>query len=891
MLLLLFLSSNIYGLTIYDLQYTSNPGSDNTYPSPYDNDDVTVTGIVTADNYSGNRFFISMPEGGAWKGIYVYHNYSLNIGDEVSVSGEVSEYWGLTEISSVSNVSVLSSGNDVNPTIITSGQLNSLEAYEGVYVTIMNAAISESYDEYGNFKINDGSGAAYVGTGCVSLMNDNFDAIEGAMLSSISGVVSYSYGNYYLNPRSMNDVVVGDMPITIATEDIFINQSTEFQIPLKIFNQDDLEINSFHIELSYNNNMVEFNGLDFSSAILSGATFSSSSNTITVDYTGSAISSTSSTLFNLLFSPIRMGNTTFFAYECSVNGEAVESFNFGDLNISVVSTEQGDILTTVQRPIMSIPTITHPNETFEIWASAPQSTSGWEVSLQYEDYILALDIVSTQYDSTRNWHIITVQTPQPAFYELFDLVVDAPSLEVDEVQNAVKIEAEPEDDWYFIQVTDTHLPTHLFSHDSNYYNDMTEIEDFLTVIEDINIINPKFVLFTGDVVNEGELEEYLDARYYSIAKNTIGLLEAPVYIVTGNHDIGGWNDTPMPDGSSRSNWHNFFGWDILENPNGIYPYRTQNYTFNYNGVKFIGMESYVNYDNYLPNIFGDESFTNNQMSWLNSEVATPEDTKVMFYHYDFSDQLNLNSLGVDMSLAGHIHYDEGSISQQPYELHTGSTCDGNRKYRVIKVHNGVLQPFESVTAGGSGQNFQINFEFPNNGTTNHNIAEIVNMHNIDFDDLVIKFELPATAWGIEVNNGTIMQVAEVDDKKVVYVKAAIEANSVLQVEVVSGTPNSDNEVTPHKVMNNVTIYPNPHKTSVNRAAAKISFDLTKKAQVSASVYNLKGQKVAQVAKNQAMEAGNHLLSWDGIADLASGLYLIKVEANQDSKIMKFIHVK
>ena len=338
---MLLLSSNIYGTTIYDIQYTTNPGQDNTYPSPYDGQDVTVTGIVTADNYSSNRFFISMPEGGAWKGVYVYHNYSLNVGDEVSVTGEVSEYHGFTEIYGVSNVSVLSSNNTVQPTNITTGQLNTMEAYEGVLVTINNAQIVESYDEYGNIEINDGTGNAFVGNGCISLMSNNFDAIVGSMLSSITGVVGYSYGDYYLNPRSINDVVVGNMPITIATDDLFINQAEEFYLPLKIFNQDELVINSFHIELSYNNNMVEFTGLDYSSAILSDCDYSNTNNTITIDYSGSATSYTTSNLFNLSFNPVGMGNTSFFAFECTINNEAVDSYDFGDLNISIASNEQG----------------------------------------------------------------------------------------------------------------------------------------------------------------------------------------------------------------------------------------------------------------------------------------------------------------------------------------------------------------------------------------------------------------------------------------------------------------------------------------------------------------------------------------------------------------------
>ncbi len=891
LIMLLILSTGLYGLTIYDIQYTDNPGQDGTYPSPYEGQTVTLTGIVTADNYSNNRFFLSMPEGGAWKGIYIYHNYSLNVGDEVSVTGEVTEYWGFTELSDISNVTILSSNNQVQATNITTGQLNTNEAYEGVLVRIQNAQITESYDQYGNIKINDGTGTCRVGTGAISLMNNGYDAIVGSELASITGVVSYSYGNYYLNPRSLSDLVQGDMPITIATDDVFVTQDEEFYIPLEIFHQDNITINSFHIELSYNNNMIDFTGLNYSSAILSDCNYSSTSNTITIDYSGDVTSFSSSTLLNLIFNPIGMGNTSFYAFECSLNGQEVDSFNFGNLNISIASSEQGDILTTVQRPIISIPEITHPGESFEIWASAPVTTSGWEASLEYEDYSLALTIQSTYYDSVRDWHILTVETPQTAFYELFDLVLSAPGLEVDYVKNAVKIEASPEDDWYFIHITDSHLPTHLFSHDSNYFNDMTEVEDFLTVIEDINILNPKFVLFTGDIVNEGELEDYLDARYYSIAKNMLNLLEAPVYLVTGNHDIGGWDDTPMPDGNSRTNWHNFFGWDILENPNGSYPYRTQNYSFTYDNIKFIGLEAYINYDNFLPNIFGDESFTSNQMNWLNSELASSEDSKVLFYHYDFSDQINLYSLNADMALSGHIHYDDGNINQAPYDLATGAICDGNRKYRIIKVSNGVLQPLSSVTAGYSGENLQVNYDYPNNGSVTENRAEIVNLHNIDFSDIMLKFQMPNLNVPVDVTNGTIVQDAYFNNKRVVYVKSQVQANSVAEVSLVMNTSNAADVLALKTIIDNARVYPNPYRTSNMKGQTSISFDLTNNAQVSVNIYNIKGQKVAQLLDHQRLSSGNHRLNWDEIADHSSGLYLVKIDADNHTEMLKFISIK
>lgn len=43
-----------YSTTIYEIQYTTEAG-DGTYPSPLEEDEVTVTGIVTGSHFSGRQ--------------------------------------------------------------------------------------------------------------------------------------------------------------------------------------------------------------------------------------------------------------------------------------------------------------------------------------------------------------------------------------------------------------------------------------------------------------------------------------------------------------------------------------------------------------------------------------------------------------------------------------------------------------------------------------------------------------------------------------------------------------------------------------------------------------------------------------------------------------------
>ena len=61
-------------ITIYDIQYTTNPGPNGTYPSPYAGQIVTTGGIVCGTDFNNGRFFITSGDDGEWNGIYVYDN-------------------------------------------------------------------------------------------------------------------------------------------------------------------------------------------------------------------------------------------------------------------------------------------------------------------------------------------------------------------------------------------------------------------------------------------------------------------------------------------------------------------------------------------------------------------------------------------------------------------------------------------------------------------------------------------------------------------------------------------------------------------------------------------------------------------------------------------------
>ena len=63
--------------------------------SPYDGEIVKTHGFVTGV-FSGS-YFIQDGEG-EWNGVYVYSSNNVNVGDEIELTGEVIEYFDLTEL-------------------------------------------------------------------------------------------------------------------------------------------------------------------------------------------------------------------------------------------------------------------------------------------------------------------------------------------------------------------------------------------------------------------------------------------------------------------------------------------------------------------------------------------------------------------------------------------------------------------------------------------------------------------------------------------------------------------------------------------------------------------------------------------------------------------------
>jgi hypothetical protein len=254
------------GLQIQDLQFTPFANG----ISPYRNQIVTVTGVVTASQNDLERIFIQQEGVNQWAGLEVTGNLALatlSLGNRVTITGTCQENFGFTRIGNVT--SVVSAGTGTITPVALEPQLfattsPAAEVYEGMLVRIQNndPAPSDSLyiiqtnadgtSNFGEFRIGKSVAAPTVGirvkTGRYAsepaspnvslitpqtspgLLNDTASAVVvtlGRGFKSMTGLLFWSFSNYKLYPRNNADVV-GYPGLVLGVE----NEQKDFNITL-----------------------------------------------------------------------------------------------------------------------------------------------------------------------------------------------------------------------------------------------------------------------------------------------------------------------------------------------------------------------------------------------------------------------------------------------------------------------------------------------------------------------------------------------------------------------------------------------------------------------------------------------------------------------------------
>jgi Icc-related predicted phosphoesterase len=135
---------------------------------------------------------------------------------------------------------------------------------------------------------------------------------------------------------------------------------------------------------------------------------------------------------------------------------------------------------------------------------------------------------------------------------------------------------------FYAQKSNSEPFTFIFATDIHLQHERGAVQGFKKAIEEINKINPDFVITGGDLIMDALGVDYDRAdSLYNLYIETAKLIDAHVYNTMGNHEVFGLYDT-----SNVLRTHPEFGENIFEKRIGA-----RYYSFIHKGVKFMILDS------------------------------------------------------------------------------------------------------------------------------------------------------------------------------------------------------------------------------------------------------------------------------------------------------------
>ena len=178
-------------------------------------DSVTVEGVVSVPSFEVhdtlNGYVLSDGSAELYSGLVIVVPKELDeaweIGQTLKVTGSYIEFYCLSELSVTSIEALEMSDADLSP-IAVSDFAENAEAYEGMLITVSDATVTsiENVESYGEIETDGGF-----------ILDDWITGKEvittpevGATYCSVTGVATFNFGTYRLNPRSASDLVLCD---------------------------------------------------------------------------------------------------------------------------------------------------------------------------------------------------------------------------------------------------------------------------------------------------------------------------------------------------------------------------------------------------------------------------------------------------------------------------------------------------------------------------------------------------------------------------------------------------------------------------------------------------------------------------------------------------------
>jgi predicted phosphodiesterase len=252
----------------------------------------------------------------------------------------------------------------------------------------------------------------------------------------------------------------------------------------------------------------------------------------------------------------------------------------------------------------------------------------WELSLVNTENTIELEILG--FTDIEIGHVLTVQ-PSMNIEGLYDLQFNCSSGD-DYQTHSVRIVDEKEYPFKFLHLADSHFPC---------YGEINTTDINLKYIEEIQTLDLDFAIFTGDLIEGGPAWLFVNPEddlplaaeiQVRLGLWALDLLELPVYIVAGNHDL---DTSPILSDNPRAIWKKYLGDNLIID-------------FEFLDWKYIGYS------------VTESGLTSSEYSSVRELVGGAHARNVptvLFYHSNYASQASdlrkLNS--IEVMLFGHEH--------------------------------------------------------------------------------------------------------------------------------------------------------------------------------------------------------------------------------------------
>ncbi|HMR18300.1 MAG TPA: metallophosphoesterase [Sphingobacterium sp.] len=429
----------------------------------------------------------------------------------------------------------------------------------------------------------------------------------------------------------------------------------------------------------------------------------------------------------------------------------------------------------------------------------------------YNRVVLSVNKVQTgwfEYDTFTKAAVsncIQVTIPEGTPEELYNLIVKSGG-ETNISKRSVKVLKAYRNPHRFIHISDPHVSRQWVSASENGYAKELELLD--RFIEVANIIQPEYIIVTGDIIHDytrfgadslgwkgvvrsgyenPPLAEEKYKNYFEGANGFRGVygFNAPVFSIPGNHDFYGPKSDDYP--AKAAQWNRLMG--------------KRAYGFSYLDTRIIASDDYLG--DPIIDIPDHSPMSGLQGKLLDSFLnrAGHGKIRVMAQHrHNRVDTAFINRNRINILLNGHSHSPHQSFvgTTPTLNIRPGAVCRSGEIanwqktlgfFRIFTIDNDnfryspPLRFCKNPTAAYDEliMNLKLDFKQNNTGVSMSNEALITNDFDVDMPNCNVRFVMVKGIY--KVSEGTIYQTIETPKFSVVDVRVGVDARSSKQVKI------------------------------------------------------------------------------------------------------------